>query len=524
MPALSELLKGTVADKLKQLIAPSGLIPAALFVLLTFAFVFPEAKQQGFTPAVEFYDLEAGGWQVAAITLLILIVGYILGSASSGVLDTLSGRTWSHSLLSQALSRWRSRRRDRLDAIIKAAQRTNRPLERLSEAEWRRWTRFAPADSAPTSLGDVVRAAEHGTNTRYGISFASVWEPLRAALPDNDTAVKLVASEKDSLDLMAGLWLALTAFFVEATILFSLWGEPGKVLLSVLTLPPAFVAYRVTVAKTVSWTDAATNVIALHHDTLREKLKMREPRDTSERRELWAKASKFLLLGTGEPAQLFDPAPPTVRVRNSGNVDVDSSATTYTTSAEAFASSPAAGVCHSLIITPACDEATCDTTAQVLISDRRIDRITATPTLKQSGSGRATAEVLTDPSLSVVDTLLVNITGLKCSGSLSVHFDLPRWQLEVDRSLQLRVDEQPSGALQVTVSNPSSRDVQGATLKLFHVLDGPRLLSWHAGECRLTGGQTADPWRIWSVASVAARSSFRVRIELAETTAGGVRR
>ena len=524
MPALSELLKGPVSDKLKQLIAPSGLIPAALFVLLTFAFVLPEARQQEFRPAVEFYDLEADAWQIAAIVFLILVVGYVLGSASSGVLDTLSGRTWNLSLSYLALSWYRGWRRDRLKSTIEAVKTDEgAALERRNELRWRRYARFAPdpQPSAPTALGDVLRAAEGGTVKRYAISLASVWESLRAALPADDAALKMVAAEKDSVDLMAGIWLALTAFFVEAAVLFSLWGEPDKVLLSLLTLPAAFVAYRVTVAKTVSWTDAATNVIALHHKDLRKKLGMRPATGTADRRALWQAASRFLLLGDGDPAALFDPptAPPKESIRSSGNVEVDSTSATYADGND-FAATRSAGTRYSLIVTPEERDDGATTAAQVIVSNPAIVRILPTPELTVAGDGEATAEVVGAPAPQIVDALLIAITGLAPSEAMTIGFALPRWTVSADKGLEVRVKEHATGALAVAVFNPTDADIEGAELELFHVLDGRRTVHTVGAEGML-GARTGGATRRWPVRTVARHSSFNVLIELREQRVEG---
>nr|MDQ5807371.1 hypothetical protein [Actinomycetota bacterium] len=489
MPALSELLKGSVSEKLKQLIAPSGLIPAALFVLLTFAFIFPEAKEQAFTPAVEFYDLKSDGWQVAAITFLILVVGYVLGSASGGVLDTLSGRTWSLSITHLVLSGMRNWRRERAKAVVAAGKTKSakdRPLERLSQAEWRRESRFAPDDrpSAPTSLGDVLRAAEGGTKQRYAISLAGVWEPLRAALPEEDAAVKLVGAEKDSVDLMAGLWLALTAFFVEATICFSIWGEPDKVLLSLLALPAAFIAYRVTVAKTVSWTDAMTNAIAIHHEDVRKKLLLREASDTADRRALWTAASDFLLLGRGDPGGLFDPVappPPADSVRSSGTIKVESTPEAYS-AREGFATQHEAGVRYSVMVSPRTEETDATVSGQVLIANPSIVRIAAAPTLDVAPAGNVVARVLRAPAPELVDTLLLEVTDLASTAAVSAGFTLPRWRLAVTQGLEARVEETEAGSLKVTVSNGTEADISGARLELFHVLDGRRTVEVYGVE------------------------------------------
>src|SRR5688572_19267350 len=99
MPALAEFLKGTVQGSLKGLIAPAGIIPAGLFILLNLAFVLPEARDREVGWVVDFYELDGAGWQAVTIATAIMFLAYLLGSASAVLLDTLSGRTWKQSLL-----------------------------------------------------------------------------------------------------------------------------------------------------------------------------------------------------------------------------------------------------------------------------------------------------------------------------------------------------------------------------------------------------------------------------------------
>ena len=104
MPALTEFLKGTVKDTLTSLVQPPGLVPAAAFILLNLGVIGPRAKDEKLGLAEAYYGLD-DAWQAVIVASLILVVGYVLLSASSMVLDTLSGRTWRTSLLATTLSR-----------------------------------------------------------------------------------------------------------------------------------------------------------------------------------------------------------------------------------------------------------------------------------------------------------------------------------------------------------------------------------------------------------------------------------
>ena len=200
MPALTEFLKGTVKDTLTSLVQPPGLVPAAAFILLNLGVIGPRAKDEKLGLAEAYYGLD-DAWQAVIVASLILVVGYVLLSASSMVLDTLSGRTWRTSLLATTLSSLRGYRRKNLVARIDKLELRPlqaRDIERVDTLRWRLRTRFAPGKSrsAATGLGDVLLASEHGVKQRYGITVAALWEPLRVAVEPDDPAIKAAGDER----------------------------------------------------------------------------------------------------------------------------------------------------------------------------------------------------------------------------------------------------------------------------------------------------------------------------------------
>lgn len=511
MSGLADFLKGTVDESLKKLISPSAIVPGALFVLLTLAFVYPEARAHGVGVANDFHEL-SGAWQAVVAGAAILVIGYVVGSASGSVLDTLSGRTWDHSISYRLLSKFRGWRRGNLNKRIAATD--DAAIEPIAQAKWRRVTRFAPEERrpAPSALGDVLLATDGLAEARFGMVPLAMWEPMRAALPEDDTAAKIAGEQKAVVDLMAGLWLAFTAFFVECAVLFSLWGKPTEVLLALLVLPPAYLAYRVTVTKTLSWGDGVLNVFALRHEALREALGLRESSSPADRRKLWKEASQFMLF---EPSPTSDAIyePEAVQmptVRSTANLDVQTDAQPLRREASG---STTVGMKFVLRVTASDSEGEDTIAGDVHVSDPRVVRIPDPPQVESSGAGIA-VEVMSAPNVDVSDTVLLHVTGLAPANATTLRFELTRWRLEIDKSLRLEVEERTGGTLRVTVVNPAQSEVTDATLRLFHVLDGRDEVQAHGHGNKLTGGTLAATERCWSVPRIGKSESFRFTVDL----------
>ena len=77
--------------------------------------------------------------------------------------------------------------------------------------------------------------------------------------------------------------------------ILTLYGYPDAVLLSVLALPAAVAAYRVTVTKAISGVDAIDTAFARNADTLFEKLGTTKPADGAARRKKLERLSDFML-------------------------------------------------------------------------------------------------------------------------------------------------------------------------------------------------------------------------------------
>lgn len=469
MPALADYLKGTLDDSLKAVVQPAGLIPGALFVLLNLAFVIPAADAR----EVAFVDAFSGlpnGSKIVVVAVLILLIGYLLLSSVGAVLDTLAGRSWNTSLLATVRCALRNWRRTRLTKRIEATPHDD--LEDKSDLEWRLQTRFANADDrcAPTALGDVLGAYDRSVQDRFGLRLAALWEPLRAVVKDDDPAATAVSNAKSSLDLTANLTFVGALFIFEAVVLFSLWDRPASVLLALAGLLLVYVAYEVTVARTVSWCDAIDTVLTLYVDDLLEKMGTRKTVSLADRREMLAKLSEFLLR-KGPSDGIFEaPVPPAPTVTASDGIEVQ---TTVAARREPARAKDKCSVHRDLfdVVLIVSREARpgllLSQPAVLVFSDPRLPRL-SDPATQEA----ATSEILHESGREAVERLVWRLSSLRPGEGRVVRFALDRWRLSIDSGLKLSVEylESDDDVFNVTVYNDTDHEV-AATLRGFHCED-----------------------------------------------------
>lgn len=465
MPTLAEYLKGTFDDSLKKVVQPAGLLPAALFVLLNLAFIQPAAKRHEVGVAQSYAGL-ADASTVVVVAATIALLGFVLVSASGNILDTLSGRTWRSSLL----ARWRVKRRD--DARTKLRDECKREKDETSKTEldWKLRTRYAPhgSPSAPTALGDVFAAYEHSATDRYGLRLAALWEPLRGVVKADDPAGKSVADEKSSLDLMANLTLVIGVFAAEAMVLFSLWSQPGPVLLAASTIVVAFVAYKVTITKALSWCDAIDTVLVLYIDDLLEEMATRKTSSLSDRRKLLGELSEFLLRGGPSDALFEDAVTPAPAAAASAGVEVEVTVFAGREPEEPDAAAPAhRGTAQYLLVVGRTERSReVATRAVVTLSDAAQPHVRGFEALEGPEP-----TILRDAGGAERDTLVWELGSLAWGEGRVLRGEVDRWRVAVSEPLSVTVLDVDDATLLVSVENPSEHAVQGAHLTTFHCLE-----------------------------------------------------
>lgn len=453
MSAVAKFLQGKVDESLTKLVQPAGLVPAAVFVLLNLAFVYPAltAAEVGYATAFGALDET---WQAVTVAVVILFLGYLLLSVSANVLDLLAGDSWRHAWLygflqdkvRERLKRQPSEtRHDAIDdprsieALGKAWElRSAYPVRRLEREG--QLTDEQVEDVGPTSLGNAIRASHALVFDRYSIDLVALWPQLEASTDKDAPAIAAATDAKASLDMLANLVFVLGVFGVEGLAFFSTTGDWSSALLSLLSFPVAYIVYRAATAKARAWGDTVETVVDLAREDLRKKLDLREHTSAKDERQLWEKTSKVFLWGrdaTLDADEIFDGKPAeeqyAATITASKNVGV-------IRHAEDGADVPGRGepagrrvgrdVEYLLVVSREGDGGVSDAVIALRDKDR-------TPRIRSAPPATATASFEVVRSGSAPDSLVITVPRLRKGAAAWLAFTLPMWEALVPAGLRV---------------------------------------------------------------------------------------
>lgn len=307
LPTISDFFKDTFGESLKKPLQPAGLFAAAIFLLLNLVFVFPFLIEQHNAVATAFLGLSTA-WQIVLVSILALVLAYLLLSMSTTILKLMTGELWATSPLLGKVFKERNKQRHkkRNDSIIKDDQGRQRRFEDLTPEElqelWELSTIF-PKDGrymAPTALGNVLNATAIEIWQRYQIDMTALWPHMETVIAEKTPLVSRLDNEKATLDFLVNLAFVLGAFALEYGLL-CLWSKQWLSLLWLLVfIVLVYIVYRAAVSKALSWGDVVQMVFDLHRDELRTALGLRDCKSRAEERQVWEKASRWLLWGPQE--------------------------------------------------------------------------------------------------------------------------------------------------------------------------------------------------------------------------------
>jgi hypothetical protein len=330
LPALSDFFKDNLADSLKALLRPAGLIPAAVFVLLQVLFILPLLSELNNPVAAAFLSLDST-WQLVVISVLAFMLGYLLSSMSNTILRLATGELWSDSRWIAPMMRgWQESRLATLDkqrASLDEKLKENIPylltkdVNHLSVEEvqliqyrWERTRDFPRAKGylAATALGNVLNAGTDNVWQRYGMDTTALWPHMENTLTEQKALGERIAGEKSALDFLLNLAFVLCIFAIE-NMLLHLGLRPWPALIwSLVLLTLAYLVYGGAVAKGIAWCEAIQ--LAFDEAPLREKLRgslgLRKFSSKADEYEVWRRISLWLLWGgDNRPDDVFEGQP-----------------------------------------------------------------------------------------------------------------------------------------------------------------------------------------------------------------------
>jgi hypothetical protein len=273
-----------------------GFLPAGTLAVLVAGLLAAGAPAQAPDPAVlvdRVSDLtlaEAGALATA------LVVATVLTQPLQLPLVQLMEGYWAPG----APGRWARSRQLRRRRPLDAARQMTVPAEGAPpaaarqtayEAAWRLARRFPPSHLVmPTTLGNVLRAAEYRAGAPYGFDTVTAWPRLYPVLGET------VRSVCDDRRLQLDVAVRFSATFVVGAVVAAalLWQHGWWLALAVGSLALAVVAYHAAVAAGVAYGESIEAAFDLHHLDLLAALHLPAPTSTAEERKAAAVAADLL--------------------------------------------------------------------------------------------------------------------------------------------------------------------------------------------------------------------------------------
>jgi hypothetical protein len=433
MSTLAEFITGTVNESLKKLVQPVGLVPAAIFVLLNLAFVYPGARAEGVPLAKAFAALDAPT-QAAIVALITLALGYFLLSASTTILDILGGDLIRGSVVHSLLV-WRQRRRR--DYLIKTVPNSWYVSKRFyvpSEGEKKR-------DPLPSALGNVLVATQGRLARRYGIDMAALWSMMVATPALKELPARtVVEDERAARDTLGNTAFVLWLFGLEGLVFFTFRSQPGDALLSLIALPAGYVVYRFAVAKAHAWGSAVETLFDLHRDKLHDALKLATYGSLSSEQRVWQQAGQFFVNSAGYVSadDVFQKEDaPSVTAVPSGDLVVRAPVSAVVDGPRRHGDAVWLRWVEYVVLVAKESTASDGTAAEVLVDDPRVARID--PPVSSDRSLNQPQVVRTDDGR---DQLLWTLEDLSPGDAVSLRYEVPLFTLNVepaDQQLELKL-------------------------------------------------------------------------------------
>lgn len=486
MSAIADFISGTVNESLKKLLQPVGLIPAATFVLLNLAFVYPTARAEGLPLARAFASLD-GAMQAAILGLLTLALGYFLLSASATILDILGGQVIRGSVTYSLLVWWQRRRRDYL----------------LSDEPSNRWyvsKRFYlpregdEREPLPTALGNVLVATQGTVARRYGLDMAALWSQLVATPELKEMPARtVVEDERAARDTLANTAFILWLFALEGLVFFTFQNEPEHALYSLIAVPAGYVVYRFAVSKAHAWGAAVETLIDLHREKLHAALHLAKYENLTAERRVWERAARFFVTTDDRETpsdDVFERADaPTVTALPAGDLTIPEPVSAIVDGVEPRDGSSWLRWVEYVVLVSKKSTATPATKAEVLVDDPRVEWIDPDEVIRP---GMPTPEVVRGSS---GNQRLLWTLNLAPGEAISLRYRVPLFKLrgETDDGTAVEVGIEPLPAVGFALDVPA--DVARLRVTRFAAGDGrPELAVGDKGELPESGDGRTYVW------------------------------
>lgn len=329
-------LLSAISGQFSKSLLLSVMLPVVVFLLLAWVLVVPLIPQSVTWRAwLSGLDTE---WQVAALTLVVLLLTALLYNLNGLIIRFYEGYPWQGSLF----GRWRAgvhqkefnKARERWTGLRTLLSRKGArimPGFEDAKAYWNRLgrdlnSRFPTDEDAvlPTRLGNILRGFEDYPERQYKMESITLWPRLVAQIDERYAG--RIDEAKSSLDfmlnssllcgLLALLFGMVRLYFPVGLAELSAWFPALLVFLALLG--GSLLLYVLSLSRAAAWGELVKGAFDLYRQDLLKALgPWEEPASRDEETGLWEKVSNLIIysdLTTSPPPDYKPSAPPPTSV------------------------------------------------------------------------------------------------------------------------------------------------------------------------------------------------------------------
>ncbi len=270
----------SLIDKLGARFIFVNVIPMIVLMLVALALHWSAVKGVG-NIISEFRALEFK--ELLFLALVLVCLAFVIQPLQLPLIRLLEGY-WGSGILGGPLSAWCIAIHKKRRAELKKAQTgeglalSSNPSEAKMHMAASKLYRLYPREDRilPTTLGNVMRAAEDMPFERYGLNVAVVWPRLYPLLPKEMTSI--LADQRNQLDIAVRFYLVFLLIIpISAYFFWARW-----LWLSILiatSAAMAFASYRAAIAAALAYGQGINTAIDLYRFDLLTSLRLPLPAD-----------------------------------------------------------------------------------------------------------------------------------------------------------------------------------------------------------------------------------------------------
>lgn len=276
---MSDIVKGALGGAWTLIVG--WILPTSVVVAVFGVVVLPSLDRVS-----GFEEVASGTSTDRALTLLVVsvLLGWAISCLQTPLYRVLEGYLgWPQKLVLSGIRR----HQQRYDTLRRELFATHEGLPQAFVLE--RFSRYPPtmAQIAPTQLGNAIRRFEYYGADRYQLDSQTLWEQLRASVPESLT--KDIDAARAAVDFFVCL-IYLSALAGVASVA-SISADPDRwpVLLVTAAAAPAvmWISYRSAVISTDSWAAGVRALVDIGRRPLAASLGLVVPAHLEDERRMW---------------------------------------------------------------------------------------------------------------------------------------------------------------------------------------------------------------------------------------------